>query len=117
VSDVLILTLPLPPSKNDEKKVHWAAKQRNRTRWQTEAMVAWANAGRVKFSSCSITPVFYVWGIRDDDNCASLAFKAILDGLKGRLVPDDSPKYLALQRPEQHIDRKNPRLELHIQEI
>jgi hypothetical protein len=113
----LILTLPLPPSKNSEKAMHYRKRDRERDRWKLEAVVAWSNAGRVKMSACTIIPVFYVRNIRDDDNCSSLATKAIQDGLKGRLVPDDSPKYLALGRPEQHIDRKNPRLELRITEV
>jgi hypothetical protein len=54
---------------------------------------------------------FYCKNIRDEDNLMSLAVKAILDGLKGRLFTDDSPEYLK-QEVEQTIDRKNPRLEI-----
>jgi len=105
------IVLPLPPGKNSENRCHWAGRRRDRNRWKAEAELAWAAAGRARFGKCHCVLHFYCKNIRDEDNLMSLAVKAILDGLKGRLFTDDSPEYLK-QEVEQTIDRKNPRLEI-----
>ena len=110
----LILVLPLPPSLNQEKAQHWATKRHERRYWIYYAWATWCEAGYPKFEAVEVTPHFYVRNLRDEDNNGTRAMKAIIDGLKGHLIPDDSPKHLRLARGEQHIDRRNPRLELHI---
>jgi len=110
----LILVLPLPVSLNQEREQHWFPQAERRSYWMENAWAAWCQAGYARFEAVEITPHFYVWNLRDEDNLSTRAMKAIIDGLKGHLIPDDSPKHLRLNRAEQHMDRKRPRLELHI---
>ena len=111
----VILTLPITPSKNREPQC-WQPRMVLKRVWAKNSYDAWLCAGRPKFEAVTILSVFYCWSERDHDNCIGMAFKGVLDGLKGNLVPDDSPEYLKLLAPECRIDRKRQRLELHIRE-
>jgi hypothetical protein len=113
VSEITI-TLPLPPSKNRITAMHWAARGRLKQEWAQTAYGCWLEAGRPKFQQATVYMVFFVAKLRDEDNLFSLAVKGIFDGLKGHLVPDDAPEYLAIEH-SQEIDRKNQRLELRVQ--
>jgi len=109
----VVLTVPLPPSRNREPSNMWALaklkKQFLEYAWQ-----AWALAGCPRFESVRIEARFYLWNPRDADNSNGIAYKGVLDGLKGHLMPDDDPKHLALDPPIYTVDRKGMRLELHI---
>lgn len=109
----IVMILPLSPSKNQES---WDAKARRAIKhtFARHAYDAWLCSGRPHYERVRITPVYYVWNLRDEDNYNGIAFKGVLDGLKGWLMPDDSPRYLDLQPEECLVDRKCMRLELHI---
>jgi len=109
----LVLTMMLTPSKNQEPSNRYA-RQNIHDAAMRDAYSAWLFAQRPKFKSVEITPKFYVWALRDEDNNNSLGIKGAIDGLKGNLMPDDSPKYMKLMPAEQVVDRKNQRLELWI---
>jgi len=109
----VVLGLPLPPSKNREPSNRWA-RRKLKKEFEKSAYDAWCAAGMPRFESIVIVPRFCCWGERDQDNHNGVAFKGILDGLKGHLVPDDAPRYLELCEPECEIDRGLQRLELHI---
>lgn len=109
----VLLVLPLPPSKNREPSHRWA-RYRLKQEWEQFSYQAWLAAGMPRFDAVEITPRFCVWRLRDADNNNSLAFKGIIDGLKGRLVPDDSIQFLALAPDVCEVDRNAQRLELHI---
>jgi hypothetical protein len=111
----VILTLPLPPSKNRDRAHRYSQRDSKRL-YGRFAWEAWLAAGMPKFKAVTITPRFYCWSVRDHDNCIGQAFKGVLDGLKGHLVPDDSPTYLTLGAAECFVDRGRQRLELHIRE-
>lgn len=49
----------------------------------------------------------------DADNIAS---KFYIDGLKGWLIKDDSPEYVASVTTRSRVDAKNPRVEIAIEE-
>lgn len=54
---------------------------------------------------------YYDKRIVDADNCCA---KIFIDGLKGIIILDDSPKYVRRVSTQCEIDRKNPRLEIEI---
>jgi len=112
----LILRLPLPPSRNREGSRHWAVGARLHNTWAETAFATWAAAGRKQFAAVKVEPHFYLGRIRDDDNAiGGMAFKGILDGLKGNLVPDDDPSHLALLPVRQEIvPERSRRLELWV---
>lgn len=125
------LTLPLPPSvntwprhglqlhrkKNEYRKMAWA-------RAVTQARPLRDPPARVR-----VEARFYLRNLRDEDNLkgslkwamdaltlkqtGSLRWRQGVYDLCGYLV-DDSPDCCRIGRPEQEIDRKNPRLELTI---
>lgn len=109
----VVLRLPLPPSMNDEPR-NPHARDRFKNKWSEIAYEAWLEAQMPKFDRVLVRACFYVWNYRDEDNSQGLAFKGIIDGLKGHLMPDDSPRYMRLMPDCQAIDRKNQRLELRI---
>lgn len=95
----LLLVLPLPASRNAEPR-YWAEVMRLRRHWSDLAVIAWADAGSPTASYISIHPTFVTKRKIDIDNLiGSNAVKGVLDGLKGRLVPDDNPDYLSIGRP------------------
>ena len=107
------LVMDLPPSKNSEPNSHWRSRQKCKERWAVHGWCAWVTTkDRPKFKKVSITPHFYVWALRDEDNLFGLAFKGIIDGLKGNLMPDDKPEHMTLEKPVQVVDRQHQRLEL-----
>lgn len=130
---VVRLTLPLPPSQNANGGRHYMAKHAEKRRYQR---MAWGQAVSQSVPKRSVLPVFvrmvarfYVVNIRDEDNL-SQSLKWPLDTLKakqrgnlawrsglyesGGYFWDDDPANCEVEKPEQEIDRKNPRLELTI---
>ena len=69
-----------------------------------------------RFDAATITFRFCVWNLRDADNGNGVGIKGVIDGLKGNLMPDDSPKYLELAPDVCEVERGRQRLELHILE-
>lgn len=110
----VVLTVPLTHSKNREGSGHWAGGYKIKKEYAKYAYEAWLCAGMPKFDAANVFPIFYVWSLRDEDNSNGVGFKGVIDGLKGHMIPDDSPKYLTLGLAMQQLDRKNMRLELHI---
>lgn len=50
-------------------------------------------------------------------DCCNLPAKLYIDGLHGRVITDDSPKYVASVTTESLVDKENPRVEIEIKEI
>lgn len=111
-----VLMLPLPPTKNDEPANKWSRRDMKNL-WAQYAYHCWLAAGKPRFNRVETEFRFFVHNLRDGDNSNSLAVKGILDGLKGNLMPDDSPKYLKILSEIQTVDRDNQRLEVHINGI
>lgn len=64
-----------------------------------------------------ISATIYAWSLSDPDN-ATGRLKWVLDWLVSRgYIADDSPKVLDLEMPRQAIDRKDPRVEVFLQEV
>ncbi|MCE5200547.1 MAG: hypothetical protein ABFD54_14970 [Armatimonadota bacterium] len=112
-----VLLLPLPPSKNDESK-DINALDKLKQYWEELSWHAWLAAGRPRFKQVTVQPIFYVIQERDYDNCMSTSYKGLQDGLKGKLVPDDSPQYLQLLKIKQvKVPRGEERLELVVKDL
>ena len=50
----------------------------------------------------------------DADNIAS---KFYIDGLKGRVIEDDNPKYVRSVKTVSLVDKENPRVEIELMEV
>lgn len=99
-----VLELPLVPSKNAEpRNTHEIGRMRRH--WSDLAVLAWSSARMPHFEQVKITPVFHCRRATDLDNLMGQAFKGVLDGLKGRLMPDDDPSHCQLGAPEIVIDK------------
>lgn len=113
----VILVMAVPFSNNSEPS-HPMAKYKYREWWQAEAKKAWENAGSpvMTFAVLAMTFVFPDRRRRDFTNyCGSYGIKGILDGIKERLIPDDSSEFLELGRVRFRTDKTRPRLELLFQ--
>lgn len=118
MANSITLTLELPLSKNREPNGrHWSVQYTYKRAWALQAFATWCLSGSPRLDRVRITPIFYVKRKRDPDNLFGLAFKGIIDGLKGHLMPDDGPDYLALAEAIQIVDGKRPRLELVCEEV
>jgi len=113
--ETLIMTFPLPPTKNSEPRNRYEV-HRMRKHWAGLTQALWLEAGRPKYDRIVIKPVWYLSKInRDYDNLFGQAFKGIQDGFKGTMVLDDSSKYVDLDAAV--MTNGTPRLELWITEV
>lgn len=112
------LRVPLPPSKNREPS-HWTRQRKVKHEWKMYAYQAWLLAGRPRLlgSKVRVTLRFYCYRLRDEDNNNSLGVKGAIDGLKGSLFTDDSPRFMELAPIEAAVDRKNQRLEIEVRRV
>lgn len=47
-------------------------------------------------------------------DCDNIATKLYIDGLKGRVIVDDTPKYLSAVTAMSLVDKENPRVEIEV---
>jgi hypothetical protein len=118
----LIVTLPLPPKElQRNSRAPWQAVARKTKKCRMDAGIGAIAArneqqfGKVPFASATYILKYYFSkrGDRDPDNLIGWA-KASLDALQDAgIVVNDS--VLIPKPPEQYYDRKNPRLEIHLE--
>ena len=112
------LILPLPPNAANSRR-HWRVVLRDKKAyWQSLDLLKASKAlpRARKPVRAKIAATLYVWGLMDDDN-ALARLKPLLDWLVAHdYLPGDSRKHIEWAgMPEQHIDRKNQRVELEIE--
>ena len=117
-TDEYTLILPLPPTKNHEPRNVYE-RQDVKNHWSNLASAAWIAAKRPYWNRVRVTPRVYCKRGRDVDNFFGCAIKGVIDGLKGRMMPDDRAEYLEIGEVEFIYDQpaKSYRLELHIRGI
>jgi hypothetical protein len=113
------LVVPLPPNAANSRR-NWRVALRDKKRyWESLDLLKAARAfpAPQKPRRATIAATLYLWGPMDDDN-ALARVKPLLDWLvANEYLPGDSRKHLTWAGiPEQHIDRKNQRLEIEIKE-
>ncbi len=131
MTDVLTVTLPLPPNLLNTSK-HWRARAREKNAYYEAANLALTAQLKGKLEGwpgrvhAEIT--FYLWNKMDKDN-RTARLKYVWDSLvrygawdltpaerkfvtRGRLLIDDSDEFLDHGIPEQVVDRKNQRVVL-----
>lgn len=97
---------------------HWSVRQSEAKRVHANVIFAMAEAGlgpgNIAQAPVDITITAY-FDKRpfDADNIAS---KFLIDGLKGWLIVDDTPKYVHSVRTCSRIDKDAPRVEIEIRE-
>ena len=86
----------LPPSLNLYRNEHWRKQREEEKRWKDFIAVKWAELGRPTLNAVRITVVFSFPDrkTRDLDNYFATGGKLVGDAVKGRFIPDDSPKHL-----------------------
>ncbi|MEW6557199.1 MAG: RusA family crossover junction endodeoxyribonuclease [Elusimicrobiota bacterium] len=107
----------IPSSLNKIFAMHWAERQREKARWSD--LIAWKILtqklkpikGQVKIK---LVYYFKTKGSHDYDNYSG---KFILDGLKGKVIKDDSQRIVTELTHEFHYDPENPRIEILIESI
>ena len=116
MTDVLTITLPLPPNRGNARE-HWRVTSKRREAYQMEAYVALKDQLDGKLEGwpgrATLTATLYVWGKMDPDNRVA-RLKWPIDNLVAYgLLVDDSDEYLTFTEiPTQVVDRKRQRIEL-----
>jgi hypothetical protein len=119
MSDVLVLRLPLPASRNQSSDAHWTVRHRNKKTYYESCdylLMAKHLPPPPKggpFKKASLRVVANVWNVNDTDNITSRV-KWSLDWLKrAGYIVDDRPKNLKWEGlPEQVVDRSGRALTL-----
>jgi hypothetical protein len=106
------------------KRLHWQAERRIKSKWRGRAYVAYLMAGGDDlpfFEKARITFTLRRGRSLDPDNAhSSKALKVIVDELKGRLFPDDKAAcccYGPLKQITGSQYRHNPCVEVLVEEI
>jgi hypothetical protein len=104
-------TIPfLPPSLNAYRRGHWREQRRIEREWKDMVAVRWLEMGRPACSEALVT----LWFLfpdrrsRDLDNYLATGSKLVGDAIKGRFIPDDSPRHLKGWRFFFGMDREKP---------
>ena len=115
----ITLTFPMPPNLANAR-MHWAAKYKRQNAWALKALALERKLHGVHepITRARITAVWHTYNRMDDDN-AIARLKWCLDLLVRRqiIVDDKRPHCQLAGIPEQYIDRKNPRVEVTIEEV
>lgn len=112
------LILPLPPNRANARE-HWRVTHRKKKAYYELVQASLAKAPLSWAAACpTLTATLYVWAKMDPDNCVA-RLKWPIDMLVGLgYLIDDSEDYLDFtQIPKQVIDRKNPRVEIALEEV
>ena len=115
------LTLPLPPNRANQTqgkaRWEWARKKEyieGTTRLvgaKTLALIA-LRGKTLPLGPTEVRATFYLRNLMDDDNLKA-RLKFPLDALvQAGILVDDKRPHCVVPDPEQHIDRKNPRVEV-----
>ena len=114
------ITLPLPPNRANARW-HWRTEQRKRTDYELRCRVfSTMEPGQdepdMPWERARIKATLYVWSRNDLDNLMA-RMKWPVDWLvKAGYLVDDSPDHLEwVGLPEQHIDRRNQRIEIELE--
>ena len=108
---LISFTIPfLPPSLNAYRRRHWREQRRIERVWKEFVFVRWLELGRPTCSEASVTLRFLFPDrrSRDLDNYLATGSKLVGDAIKGRFIPDDSPRHLKEWRFFFGVDRGNP---------
>ena len=117
------MTLPLPPNVANQRK-HWRAKLKQKNSYWNVCSTL-RHARKVPkppdgwpHERSRITVTLYVHNLMDHDN-AMARLKWLLDWLVAwDYLADDNPRALEWSgMPSQEIDRRNPRVEIQIEEV
>jgi hypothetical protein len=119
MSDVLVLRLPLPASRNQSSDAHWTVRHRNKQTYYDSCSYLLMAKHLPKppaggpFKKARISAVAHVWNENDLDNLMARC-KWALDWLKREgYIVDDRPKHLKWEGlPEQVVDRSGRALTL-----
>lgn len=103
--EIVEITIPGDPLRtlnpNNTCRLHWGQIREAKRTWQFAAYAAWCNAGYpvfrvpvvIQFTLCRVRAV-------DPDNALS-GLQSVVNGLKGNLFPDDSPRWVQYAPVEQ----------------
>jgi len=108
------LVLPLPPNRANARW-HWRTEKKLRENYYLICTVLHPRPLKTVLTRCSIACDLYLWGQMDVDNAYG-RLKWALDWMQGRYILDDSPDVIETLTLKQHIDRKNQRLEIEVEE-
>lgn len=128
------LRLPLPQNPNAGlRRAHWATRLRAQKAWIEAAAAAIEfRFPNEPFELARVQCRFFVRNLCDADNLAArqkwildfLTASKVLSGVgavgeirRAGWIVDDSPRHLILGEPEQEIDRREPRVEVTIEEV
>jgi len=117
---LISFTIPfLPPSLNAYRRFHWREQRRIEREWKDMVAVRWLELGRPTCSEALVTLWFLFQDTRsrDLDNYMATGAKLVGDSLKGRFIPDDSPRHLKGWRFLFEMDRENPGTIVEIEEV
>ena len=111
------LVLPLPPNRANARWGHWRVEKRHRDTFYLMSTALYPKLPAQTLERCDIACDLYVWSTMDTDNAYG-RLKWVLDWLQAReYIASDSPKCIGTLTVRQHIDRKNQRQELELEEI
>lgn len=82
----------LPVSLNEWSRRHWAAWREEKDRWRNYIAVA-ASMGRCRIHKGPVL-LRIVFHYRDERSDTDNGLKHLVDGLKGRVIVDDSPRFV-----------------------
>ena len=117
------LTLPLPPNRanqtHGQARWEWARKKQyiegtvRLVGAKALALIA-LRGERLPLGPTEVRATFYLRNLMDDDNLKA-RLKFPLDALvQAGILVDDKRPHCVVPDPEQHIDRKRPRLEIEL---
>jgi hypothetical protein len=107
------LVLPLPPNRANSRW-HWRTEKRHKDTFYLMSTALYPKLPKQTLEQCNISCDLYVWNIMDHDNAYG-RLKWVLDWLQQRgYIISDNPKCIGALVVRQHIDRKNQRLELEL---
>jgi len=109
------LVLPLPPNRANSRW-HWREEKRRKDTFYLMSTALYPKLPKHTLERCDISCDLYLWSVMDQDNLYGRC-KWVLDWLQIRqYIIDDSPKVIETLAVRQHVDRKNQRLELELEE-
>jgi Holliday junction resolvase RusA-like endonuclease len=97
-------------------RVHWAVKAKVTAAYKSEAIIMGRRAMRPgmpwKKASAKLHFYFKTKRSRDHDNFIGM-MKPAFDGLvRAKVIVDDRSDYLSIEKPEFHIDKDSPRVDI-----
>ena len=111
---VIVLNNERPPSWNAwYSGKHWAERNAEATRVHAIVRQKLYGYEMLDYPVDIIVTVFFN---RNPQDCSNIAAKFYEDGLVGILLVDDSPKHVSSMTTVSRIDKKNPRVEIRIEE-